>query len=1019
MLQASRRSYVCWRCAVRRISPDLYSRLRRPSETEILCRATQYTNFTSRREFATVNGSSSTYDDSPLGFSFRDRLRQWEKDHGVEGKEMEADLPPEGDLNNSMTRPQNNATVEFDFEASSPMFTGDELTDLRSDDATLNCGDLVELSTNVSRRPVLAISLGNINGYEHYYTINGKWFSASGINKLFVLNQFVNQSELEPILAEIPSNANGTFNELQELKDGPSRVAGMELLRKMLEFSHASEVVYQAHAESLDASSHLICHPTEHQYLTLDEIAERLIPQKKKLKVNGRYEPKTLYAVHRALLQNDLLFRPARHVGHNRSYLFEISPLSEVNIVKNVEGWVRKFMESRTPENPDGQGLNSPIHSFVKEARRNIDASRENREWTRSGIIGPSSKPPNLLPDWSDNDLSILKFIELWASYRKFPPHSPLQTLGATILRALGRYQAAQGYLPVTGWTFLQEVGWILPWEIAARYNVRLPGVEVKRGGGYNVPSTGKFSHLLKRDTLSHIRKPLVGVTAYCIDDITAHEIDDAVSLERTSNPEKFWIHAHVANPTSSIGSDTKVAKRAELLPSTIYLPGHMAPMIPEQITHSRFSLASGRPCLTFSALVNTEGAVLDEKITANTLDQVVFMTYEDTALAIGGTPSKSPSEDQLWGVGAIPKVPAPDRKMSRPEDLTQNQKDDLKMLSILGKAIQAKRLEKGATPFFQSRPTPILSFDYVMQDEADNFIATAGDPSIYIHVPPRASTDIVENAMKLANEVAARWCHKRDIPIPYRTQPRAHRNADDLEKYFREVVKPIQDSGNPIPDAVSRRVQTLVGVDEVSTTPKMHYTLGVDMYTKATSPLRRFGDLIVHWQIEAALLEEAKRKGGLVKDKGKDLSFLPFDRESLDRMLPMLRLREKLARILTNIDGADQYILQALVRAWKFKEAQLPETFEMIVEHKSRSRIWGAINWFGRQVILEHHALNKVLISSDVRIGDVLEVRITDINTHSRQIYVEAISLTKRGEVNVQSLAKTGGNTEKVEARP
>ncbi|RWA14668.1 hypothetical protein EKO27_g420 [Xylaria grammica] len=950
-----------------------------------------------------LDASSADEQKSAHKVPARERLRKWEEENPTKGEMMLSDLAYDGDLTNSLTRPQNVGMVQIDAEDSSPLFTGDELEDLRSDDAMLSAGDMVELSSQGSRRPILAICLGRINGYEHFYTISGKWFVAMGIRTLFVATKFVSIDELAPLIAALPLEKASfeDLNSLQDLGEGPSRFAGGALLRKMLLFSQRAEEVYQANAGTLDASSSFIGDPVKHRYLTLHEIADLLLPES--TKYGGKFSPQALYAVHRALLQDEVFFRPLRQTGHKNSYLFEVSPLSEVRTIQKIEKLVREYLASQGKDD-EKSVAESPITSFVSKARQMIDASRKRRAWSNSGMIGPSSEPMKKKVPWSETDLEILQFIELWASYQKFPQYSSLQTFGSALLRAVGRYEEARGYVPATGWAFLQEVGWIPPWEIPARYSIRFPGVEIKRGGGYVRPFMGLLDRHLKRDMLALIRQPLSEATTYCIDDITAREIDDAVSLERTSNPDEYWIHVHVADPASSFGADTPVAKYAELIPEAIYLPGHLEPMLPESLIHDRFSLASDRPCLTFSALVNINGVVLDEKITANILQNVVYMTYEDAASAIGDTGGGPFREDPQRGLDTGPKVQPVNRKMTKPDDLTEGQKSDLTILSKLGRAIQAGRLAKGATPFFEPRPTATVDFSGVKQKESGDFITTIGDPSIYVHYSHRSGTDLVENAMKLANEIAARWCHERGIPIPYRTQPHALRNAAILQKYALDVLNPMLNSGIRPDEKVWRHMRSLLGLDEVSTTPGPHFTLGSDLYTKATSPLRRFSDLIVHWQIEAALLEEKRLNRKLIFDsssekKSDDLSFLPFNRDRLSRMLPMIRLREKQARALTNVDGTDQWILQALVRAWQFKDGSLPETFKFTVWHLSRGRVLGRLDWFDRSAILQHEALSNIALGTDVRIGDVVEVRIADVNIHSKQIFVEALRMLEKAE--------------------
>lgn len=56
---------------------------------------------------------------------------------------MLTDFAQAGELSNTFTRPQNVTMAQFDV--TSPLFEGDELSDLRSDNINLQPGDLVEM----------------------------------------------------------------------------------------------------------------------------------------------------------------------------------------------------------------------------------------------------------------------------------------------------------------------------------------------------------------------------------------------------------------------------------------------------------------------------------------------------------------------------------------------------------------------------------------------------------------------------------------------------------------------------------------------------------------------------------------------------------------------------------------------------------------------------------------------------------------------------------------------------------
>ncbi|KAI1208851.1 RNB-domain-containing protein [Annulohypoxylon truncatum] len=1000
MLRTSTRAYVCWRCASQRLTSNVLR-----SEAKVLPRAKHPLWI---RNLTTVqNPEISGKEPEALDLlgdkkiPTRERLRRWEQENQSEAQTILSDYAADGELSNTITRPQNVSMASF--EVASPLFDGDELGDLRAEDANLEPGDMVELSSESSRRPMLAIYLGRFSGYEHYYTSSGKWFSGLGVKTLFVVNNFIEPAELQPVINELPKGETPleALNALQDLNHNPSMATGAELLRKMLTFAQDAEGVYQENAGTLDASSAFIGDPVKHRYLTLHEIAQLLLP-KSYLK-NGKFQPEALYAVHRALLQDEVFFRPLRQTGHKRSYLFEISPLSEVRIVQRAETMVREYLERRAQSLNGETVAESPVVGFVNRARKLIDRSRKNRQWTGTGIIGPSTAAnPSSEPfkhEWSvETDVELLQFIELWASYQKFPSYSRLQCYGSAILKALDRYQDAENLSASAGWTFLQEVGWIPSWEIPARYNIRFPGVEIQRGGGYVRPTSESLERHLKSDLLAPIRKTWEDLTAYCIDSEATVDIDDAVSLERTSDPDKYWIHTHVADPASSIKAKTPLAQFAELIPETIYLPGHFERMLPTNVGSDIFSLAPGRRCLTFSALVSKDGIIKDYKITPGILKDVVYMTGEDVSLAI-----EDKTEDPLFRetemtLGPIPEAKAPPRRMTRPQDLNSQQKDELALLCELGRAVQAHRLRQGATPFFQPRPQAEAYFDHIPNRELDNFLSLVGDPSIRIGYSRRTGTDLVENTMKLAGEVAARWCYQRGIPIPYRTQPHAVKNVELLQQYTRDVFYPQLREGIRPKDQQWQHLRALIGSDEITTVPSPHFTLGVDMYTKATSPLRRFSDLIVHWQIEAALKEEHRRGASLVGNTAQD--FLPFDREQLDRMLPMIRVRERQARALTSGIGGDQWILQALVRAWRFGEAPIPDTFRFSVVHVAgRRAVMGKLDWFERAATLRPDAMNDVVRIADVRVGDVYEVKLRDVNVHQNRVLVEALGVLEKVE--------------------
>jgi exoribonuclease II len=112
--------------------------------------------------------------------------------------------------------------------------------------------------------------------------------------------------------------------------------------------------------------------------------------------------------------------------------------------------------------------------------------------------------------------------------------------------------------------------------------------------------------------------------------------------------------------------------------------------------------------------------------------------------------------------------------------------------------------------------------------------------------LPRLASRAMVTEAMLMGGVAAARFCNEREIPIPYATQvlPEGLGDEADLASMYarRRRFKPTR----------------------LLSTPDRHAGLGLALYTRATSPLRRYSDLLVHQQIRA----ELTGRSGLSEDE-------------------------------------------------------------------------------------------------------------------------------------------------------
>jgi RNB domain len=172
-------------------------------------------------------------------------------------------------------------------------------------------------------------------------------------------------------------------------------------------------------------------------------------------------------------------------------------------------------------------------------------------------------------------------------------------------------------------------------------------------------------------------------------------------------------------------------------------------------------------------------------------------------------------------------------------------------------------------------------------------------------------------------------------------------------------------------------------------------------MYTRVTSPLRRFDDLLLHWQLHAALAEEERLGRSLKGEDCSEAPFLAFSRQRLGELLMEQVYRAKIHRSMDKVVGPEQWIRAAMVRAWKFGEAEIPERIvfsvnevkRMSLTGKGRPTVEGTLNWFSRPAFLDPDTLHDhVARIDDLRPGDKFEVEINDLYLDSRASKVSVL---------------------------
>ncbi|PSR92088.1 hypothetical protein BD289DRAFT_406261 [Coniella lustricola] len=1036
MNRAASGSYVCWRCLSKSLQPRA-SLVKRPySVTANRCLRAHSAFPTSRSIFEPaekLKQVTSVHNPKSLQNvpTIRDRLRQWEAENPNVAPSILRDNADPGLPRNLLTRARNINEIINDDEMpgsklEQPFLDNDGAVDALPGPTDIRPGDLFEDLPDGDRVPFLAVCLGYFHGFYHIYTISGMWKVVRKIRSQFVVRNFISSKMLQPLCDVLPKEKM-TYQELRimETKNmGPNRIQGAAVLRKLAEFQLRTDELQQQHGMNLE-KAHEVVAAAGDRYATLTLVAARMHAHFKKGIWQHPVEPPMLYALHRNLSLDDLGFRAVGTLSDATQWLYEVTPAEDVSLVQNMQTLVRLLTDLPAKVDTPLSALTndtlqqSQLGRFIIKAREAIDYSRKFRDWTPHGLLGPSKETmPAVSTTWTQVDISIMHFMLLWSGRDHFSLFSRYHWIGSAILRAVGRYNDSEYLSATVGWNFLQELGYVSPWDLHDRYTHRVPGVETSRTSGFERLPLGPegIKPYITPDALHEIRHDWAEMKAFAIDSKDTTDIDDAISLEKTDVPGEHWVHIHVADPASRIRHQCALGERASQTPLTLYLSGHYTNMwgVGDEV-QKLFSLGPDMPCLTFSAKVNLEGDMLDYKITPAKLQNLVYMTPDDANTALGIKPSEKLQRItglKTFSIGQPPVEKPAARKLTSPSELQPDEAESLHILHQISGVIHQKRLAKGAVPSYSLKPKVHASFDNTSVQRAPlGLMSCSGDPYISIRWDDSESA-LVSSLMQLAGEVAGRWCADRKMPMPYVVQPLADQNLELAKAYADQIYYPYLHRGEPVPDEVWTQFRHLIGDTQFSSQPGTNFLMGMDAYIKVTSPLRRYSDLLAHWQIESALLQE-KTKGATA------LSQLPFFRKTLEKdVFPILKLREGIIKRLGNVRGNEAYIRQALLRAWKFPDnsvsPKLPDTFKFTVQavlgassgggwrHKL---IVGTLDFFSLRVWLLPEGLSHFGVAlTEVQPGDEYEVELSDINAHTGDVFVKA---TRKIRVLADEMAK------------
>lgn len=284
---------------------------------------------------------------------------------------------------------------------------------------------------------------------------------------------------------------------------------------------------------------------------------------------------------------------------------------------------------------------------------------------------------------------------------------------------------------------------------------------------------------------------PPAAVQAFSIDDSSTTEIDDALSVQGLGS-DTVVFGVHIAAPGLAFQPGSAVDQVARTRWSTVYMPGHKLTMLPDEVVQS-YTLLEGRDCPAVSVYFSLDAASLAVKAVETKLEQVMI--------------AANLRHDQLDAVVTEPT-------------LTGEAPADYAFAPELAFAFRLARYLKAQRELVRGKPENFNRPDYNFRLDGGNAGEPDGSETVVITERKRGSPLdlIVAEAMILANSHWGGWIAECGVPGIYRSQA-----------------------------SMAPGIKVRMG-----TKPAPHAGMGVKQYTWATSPLRRYVDLVNQWQIIA-----------------------------------------------------------------------------------------------------------------------------------------------------------------------
>ena len=497
------------------------------------------------------------------------------------------------------------------------------------------------------------------------------------------------------------------------------------------------------------------------------------------------------------------------------------------------------------------------------------------------------------------------------------------------------------------------EIGLILE-EIAGTAKARDAAYDILLRAGRVDPTVDRF--LVTAGIDPHFSSPLIEAAAqlrpythiptrldyqdapaFTIDDEDTREVDDALTVRWEG--DEIIVGIHIADVSAFVTKGDILDAEASSRSSTIYLPSITVPMFPERLSTDLASLRTEvpRPAFTVEVRFDKQANRAGYRIALSTINVQKRLSYDEADQIVETDPA-------LYTLHRIAKQ-LQDSRSNR--GAITFRRAELK-IRVKGDEIQITKINHNSPSRFVVSEMMILA-----NGLAADFASVNSIPVIYRTQEPRealAVEDILSPALDGVDSTrTAPWIRhdpQRDLKSPALDGADSMRTAKSPALNGADSTGRLSATYKSVEALAFERLRKTFKRSRLSLTPGLHSGLGLGAYTQASSPIRRYADLVTQRQFTATL-------SGVP---------VPYGREELLQILAAAEAAEQEIRAIE--DRSTNYWLLEYLARYKKGESLLA----VVLDPK------------GNIELQDYYLRGRVSSPAKLQPGEVVHVRIETI---------------------------------------